>query len=399
MNIKRLLLTDPNPKYAKAAKEEGFYLIILSDNQSKNEYNLQQYYLFADELYVIDFRDSKKIENLIDWIHTDNPLDYIYHLGKDEYMKIIYSISEKYNLSLNPLKAIIRMNDKYEMRKYFGENGISSVQYKLTTFHDIEKDVKLFGFPLIIKPTNLSGSRGVFLCEKEEDVLTWKNYMSLYNYEGAILIEEFLEGREISVETLSLNGKHHVIGITDKQKTSPPLFIELGHIFPANLKEEIEFEILDLVIKALDLIEYEFGPAHTEIILTKAGPKIVEMHSRLAGDRIPILVKESMGIKLENLIIKMLNGHAPLIGDKKLLSKIHFFQFKPGHIKEINGIEEIKEISSVKLIHLRVKPQMKISEVRDSSQRHGYVIVTGESMVELDKEIRKVESLISISYY
>jgi biotin carboxylase len=396
---KRLLMTTPWPKYAEVAKNEGFYLIVLWDKKTGDEETLNKIIKFIDELHVIDFKDEQKVESLIDLIHNHEPLEYMYHLGRDEHMELAYRIAQKYNLNLNSLKSIICMNDKFKMRNHLKDRNISSIKFKLTNLENIEEDVREFEFPYIVKPTSLSGSRGVLLCEKKQDLIIWKEYMSKYDYEGAYLIEEYLEGKEVSIETLSYQGEHLVIGITDKIKTAPPYFVELGHIFPSMLDENIRREISELVVEVLKSFNYQFGPVHTEVIITKKGPRIVELQPRLAGDRIPLLVEHSTGLSLEKSIFKMLQGTPPSIGKDKAVSRIHYFQWENGRVKDIKGIEKVQELNSVKVVEINLKPNMYIENIHDSSSRPGYVIVSGSSYEELNNEIQKIEDIITVSYY
>ena len=392
-------MTTPWPRYAEAAKKEGFYLIVLWDKERKNNNALNKVYPFADELYMIDFKDVERMEALVELIHRSEPLDYIYHLGKDEHMEMAYKIAQKYNMNLNPLDAISNMNDKFKMRKHLKKKNISSIQYELANMGNIEEKVKNFNFPFIVKPTNLSGSKGVLLCEKQEDLNNWKEYLLNYDYEGDYLIEEYLVGKEVSVETLSFQGKHFIVGITDKIKTPPPIFVELGHVFPSCMDDKLKTEITMLVLDVLESFNYQFGPVHTEVIITEHGPKIVELQPRLAGDRIPILIEYSTGCSVENTIFKMLEGDSPQITKNEGISRIHYFQWKPGKVKEIKGIEKILEFSSVKQVEINIQQNDWIATLLDSTTRPGYVIVSGSSYEELESEIKKIEDTVEILYY
>jgi biotin carboxylase len=392
-------MTSPWPKYAEVAKDEEFYLIVLWDKRTGDKETLNKIYNSADELYAIDFNDEQKVESLIDWIHKNEPIEYMYHLGKDEHMEMAYRIASKHDMNLNSLESITCMSDKSKMRNHLRFHNISPIQFKLTNMTNIEEDVKEFDFPFIVKPTNLSGSKGVLLCESEQDLKRWKENMTKYDYKGSYLLEEYLEGKEVSIETLSYKGEHFLIGITDKIKTAPPLFVELGHIFPSSLERDIQVKITKLVFKLLNSLDYQFGPAHTEVIITKEGPRIVELQPRLAGDRIPLLVEHVTGVSLEKTIFKMIQGHPPSVGQKTAVSRIHYFQWEKGKVKEIKGIEKVHELPSVKMLEINVKPNMHIEDICDSSSRPGYVVVSGNSYKEVSNEIQKIEEIITVSYH
>lgn len=399
MGAKRLLLTSPSPSYVKIAKEEGFYLVTILDKSCLNETSINEIVFFSDEIYIVDFNSMEKVDSLISWIHSNDPIDFMFHLGLDKHMEMTYEIAGKYGLNLNPVESIKIMNNKFKTRKFLNENNISSVEYIETPIKNIDDKAKQFDFPFILKPTSLSGSRGVLLCEKEKDISQWKGYMEKYEYDGNVLIEEYLVGQEVSVETLSYKGEHHVIGITDKIKTTPPYFVELGHVFPSTLNDVIKKEVEELVLVVLSSLDYQYGPVHTEVIITEKGPKIVELNTRLAGDNIPFLVQCSTGLSLQEMIIKMFNEEEPSTSIPSKVMKIHFFKWNKGKVKSIFGIEKVRELPSVKKIDLNFEVNMEIGDVYDSSRRHGFVIVSGDNINEINKEIIEIERMISIAYY
>ena len=101
---------------------------------------------------------------------------------------------------------------------------------------------------------------------------------------GEIIVEEYMRGPEVSVETLAVNGKVTIVQITDKITTGQPHFVELGHSQPSSLSYEIQQQIRDITVAANEAIGIKDGPSHTEIIVTEKGPKIVELGARLGGD-------------------------------------------------------------------------------------------------------------------
>ena len=100
---------------------------------------------------------------------------------------------------------------------------------------------------------------------------------------GAVMIEEYLEGPEFSVEVMVIDGEPHVLQITDKLTTGAPHFVEMGHSQPARQTEEAKEKITDLACRAVKAVGISCGPAHVEMILTKQGPKMVELGARMGA--------------------------------------------------------------------------------------------------------------------
>lgn len=131
---------------------------------------------------------------------------------------------------------------------------------------------------VIVKPADNSGSRGVDLL-KNNDAESLKNafeYSKSFSRTGESVVEEYIEGSEVSVETMSIDGECHVIQITDKITTGVPYFVEMGHSQPSMLSEKIKGEIAEVAKAANKALGISNGPSHTEIKVTKDGPKIVE---------------------------------------------------------------------------------------------------------------------------
>jgi biotin carboxylase len=199
------------------------------------------------------------------------------------------------------------------------------------------------------------------------------------------------------VETLSRDGVHQVVGITEKLLGPPPLFVEVGHVHPAPLPEDRRRAVEDLTTEFLKACGYRFGPAHTEVIWTRSGPRIVESQARLGGDRIPRLVELATGLDIEQAIFDALAdapAHPTAVATATAI--VRFFTFPPGHVDEIRGLETVARLGHVDELSLRLSPGDTVSAVRDSKSRHGHVIVSGASPEEARARCAEVLAAIEV---
>jgi biotin carboxylase len=400
MKNKKLLMVTPWLRFVKKAKAEDFYFISLWQKEEQGKEFLEKIVGLSDEAYIFDIRNTKKFERIIEVIEETSPVDYIYHVGREDTMLDTYRVAEKYGKSLNTLQSIKNLNNKYIMRKLLKKNNISTIQYEyVNNLDEIEGKAKQIGYPLILKPTNMSGSRGVYFCKGEEDIIKFKEYINQYEYNGPFLIEEYLQGNEVSVEAISVNGNHCIVGVTDKLKTPLPYFIEMGHIHPSQINDELKEQVSNLVINFLNVTGYEFGPSHTEVILTEQGPKIVESQARLGGDQIPLLVELATGIDMEAAIFQLLKGESLSKATQSKIAMIKYLEYPTGKIRNIYGIEEVKCLSFVESISFPFKIGDQIPHIRDSKSRHGYFIVVGNSYNEVLDYVNQVESKIKVDVY
>lgn len=276
----------------------------------------------------------------------------------------------------------------------------------LNAMEKLTKDDFLAGrksVKLVVKPADNAGSRGVVLIEIKKDD-SKDSFLESYYYSkdnsrgGVVLVEEFMEGEEVSVESMTVNGVTTVITITDKITTKPPFFVELGHVEPSRHAAELQDQIKALTVKAVAAIGLQNGPSHTEIKLTKDGPKIVELAARLGGDFITSkLVPLSTGVDMvANSVNLVLGKDISLDKSRDCGAAICFIQSKKGKIKEITVADDLKKAEGIEEIVIYKKPGDEIEETTSSNHRLGHVIATGRDGDEALQRARKVLNQIQI---
>ena len=185
-----------------------------------------------------------------------------------------------------------------------------------------------------------------------------------------------MEGPEVSVETLSIDGECHVIQITDKITTNAPYFVEMGHSEPSALPDEIKQKIVQTTKSAVKAIGIENGPSHTELKITAEGPKIVELGARLGGDNITThLVPLSTGVNMVECCIRI------AIGDKADIeikydkgAAIRYLKADIGEIKEIKGISDAETVKGIQQVSIVKGVGNQSTEIKSSVDRIGFVI-------------------------
>ena len=253
------------------------------------------------------------------------------------------------------------------------------------------------GFQCIVKPADNSGSRGINLLSADADLDKAYEYTSQFSRSGEIMVEEYMEGPEVSVETLALNGVVHVIQITHKITTGSPYVVERGHSQPSRLDSEVQQRIREVTVAANKAIGIDNGPSHTEIKVTKNGPKIVELGARLGGDCITThLVPLSTGVDMVENTIRIALGESPDLKVKwNKGSAISYFCTDRGVLTGIDGIEEAKACQGVEQVSIVRKIGEKIDEIKSSVDRPGFVISTGIDAEDAERNGKRAVSKVS----
>ncbi|MEU6355751.1 ATP-grasp domain-containing protein [Streptomyces sp. NPDC047072] len=259
------------------------------------------------------------------------------------------------------------------------------------------------GFPCIVKPVDYGGSYGVRLCHSAEEVVRHGEFLHSVTHNQRdqrmseeILVEEYLEGPEISLETLTFDGETRFLAITQKVTVPPPAFYETGHALPAVLDPALEAECRRITLDALDAIGYVFGAGHIELKLTADGPKLIEVNCRPAGDRITHLLNRALDVDPTELLIEMYLGIAPdRVPEPARGAAIVFLPSPGGRVVAVEGLERARAVPGVEDVSLYVGPGDVLAPPTNNNDRLGYVTATGpDSVAALAAATTAAESIL-----
>ena len=251
--------------------------------------------------------------------------------------------------------------------------------------------LETMAFPLVIKPSKGSGSIDVALHKQRDTYLKHIKQLLAKNtnergqrIDSCALAQSFADGTEYSVEVISDQGEHRILGITRKHLGCPPHFLEMGHDFPAPLALR-DREILErVVVKALDAVGLSFGPSHTEVRYKDGKATIIEINPRLAGGMIPILLDTVLGVDLLGRILDLFSNKAtdfPV--QRRGGASIRFVVPKTeGVIKKISWNAETCNTPQLVSFQIQSKPGGAIRLRGDFRDRIGYIIAKGETPEE-----------------
>lgn len=330
-------------------------------------------------------------------------IDGVMTLATDMPMRSVAAVAKEMNLIGIDEDTALRATNKVEMRVALQAAKVPIPKFfKAANEEEYIKAVKEFSVPFIVKPADSSGSRGIFEVldiTNQELIQEAYKYCRPFSTVGDVVVEEYMNGPEVSVETLSIDGECHVIQITDKLTTGAPHYVEMGHSQPTRHKKELVERIGEVAKAANKAIGITNGPSHTEIIITSEGPKIVEIGARLGGDNITThLVPLSTGINMVECCIKIALGEHPDIKPRwEKGAAIRYFEQHAGIVKNIDGIEEAKQIPGIKQISIVHDIGEEVTEVTSSGARIGFVIAQDVNFNEAIKDCYDALDKIKIS--
>ena len=375
----------------RKAKELGYYVGVADYNP--NAVGVAE----ADEYFNVSTID---VDGVVKVAKIFKP-DGIMTLATDMPMRAVAKACEVCGLPGISFDTAIKATDKGEMIKAFEAASVEHPWYYIVPSRaELTTLIDEITYPCIMKPTDNAGSRGVVLCHSREELESEYIYSRQESRGGRVIIEEYLEGPEFSIEIMVVDGEPHVLQITDKLTTGAPHFVEMGHSQPTRQNEANREKIRDLAVRACKAVGIHIGPAHVEMILTKDGPKMVELGARMGGDCITThLVPLSTGIDMVGCTIKLACGERFDIEPKfNKGSAIRYFDAHDGVIKNIDGIDDAKKIAGVQEISIVHQVGETIGEIDSSTDRVGFVIAQGETVEEAvnscEKAMEKVHFVI-----
>lgn len=264
----------------RKAKELGLYTICFAwaDGATCKD--------ICDKFYDISIIEKEQILKIC----QQEQIDGIATIASDVAAPTVAYVAQNMRLVSNTSQAAVLANNKYMMRNALYRAGVSCPEYSMLTKEDLMngnamKALEKLEFPIIVKPSDRSGSLGVTRVDAMPEFIPALEKALSVSFRGEAMVEEFIQGREISVEFISYKGKHYPLQITDKVTTETPHFVELAHHQPAALASGQFEKIFAITEKALNALGITNGASHSEYRITEDGCIVVmEIGGRMGGD-------------------------------------------------------------------------------------------------------------------
>lgn len=360
----------------KKAKEMGIYVIAADGDP--NAVGLK----YADKAIVVNITSEEEVLK----VAREEHIDGVIHPCSEVSMNVMGRLNDELGLSGITREQAIRATNKHLMREAFEKGNAPSPKSILTenaedAWMHLQNDFSTDG---ILKPSRNSGSRGIAKVSRDMDKADFINAYNIALNESrdkSVLLEQFIEGPEFSIEIIVWNGKVNVLTVTDKKTTGAPHFVELGHNQPSCFSAE-EVEILKAAaVAGVKALGVNNCACHAEAKLMDGKAYLMEIGARLGGDFISTeLTHLSTGIDMVAAAINVALGVEPDLNPKEESKGvcIRYFCPKPGKLVSISNTEILKD-PRVYLWEIYHKVGDVIPEVISSLCRSGHVIVTDSS--------------------
>lgn len=303
----------------------------------------------ADAEHVVDILDGAAVTE----IARAEKVDGVMTLCTDAPVRTVAAVAAALGLPALSPAAAANATDKRLMRKALSANSVPVPQFReVGSAETALAAADELGYPVALKVPCSSGSRGVYCVDSPEELAKRLVQARAYQPQGNLLVEEWMDGPEVSVEGVCCGGHVHVLQVTDKLVFLGAYPVEAGHTQPSRLPHESVARVRAVTeagARALGLSSCAF---HAELKVTLDGPKIVEIGARLGGDRIAThLTPLSTGVNLLRAAILIALGRDPDITPNRVRgAAIRYFHAAGcGTLTAVEGLDEVPSLPGLEL--------------------------------------------------
>lgn len=313
-------------------------------------------------------------------------------------LRLMARLAQELGLVFNSPEVTGRCLDKWLMKQVLLAHRVPCAEGVLLKPGEEIRLPEGISYPVIIKPRDAFSSRGVYRCENREAAEAYLSESRSFSSTGDVIIEEFLKGKEYSVESLTFNGETTIVQFTEKFITPYPKTVELGHLQPAEMGQSVKMEVSAVVRKALAALGVMNSASHTEVMMTEQGPVIIEVGARLGGDFIgSYLTKASTGMSMDRAAAEIATGvrpsHRPT---SRAFAMIRYLELPEGRrVDEVLPADDIMDLPGVVFAAIFVKPGDTIMPLTHSALRPGCVIAEAKTKEQLFIRIEESARLLA----
>ncbi|MFO7849932.1 MAG: ATP-grasp domain-containing protein [Spirochaetia bacterium] len=340
----------------------------------------------------VDLRDTEQLIEAAGDLKKKRGLDGVFTAGTD-FSYTVAKIAEVLDLPGMPPETARGASDKVLMRRIFAEKGVPAPSFvQVTPGENVREEVRELSFPLVVKPVDNMGSRGVRRIDACLELEEAAEKARSSSFSGNIIVEEFIEGAEFSIDALIEDGEVSITGFADRIIRFSPYFVEMGHTLPSeiepSLQETIEGTFRDAV-KALGITE---GAAKGDVKWNGREAVVGEVAARLSGGYMSgWTYPYATGVDLTGAALNISVGlpAGDLTPKFREVSAERAFISIPGTVASLEEHEEVREMPGVEELFIRVARGDTVRFPTNNVEKCGNVIAVDKNREEACKTAEK----------
>ena len=372
----------------RAAHELGYDAVLVGRDPERYHALATAPEVFATYVAEVIVADTNSVDAVVQALEKVPQLCGVLTVT-DYQLPLVAEVAARFGLpGLSP-DAARQCRDKLLMRQACAAAGVP-----VPLFHHVTSEAGALraaaevGLPCVVKPMTESASIGVTLCRSPDEVRAAYHAISSVptNFRGqprrpGALLEEYLLGIEVSVESVLIDGRRDVLGVTDKALGPHPYFVETGDTFPSMLSPGLLDACVDAALGALTAVGHDFGAAHVEVKLTADGPRVVEVNGRMAGDEISALIREATGVYLQRELVRLHVGEPADLARSTDRAAASRYLVAPtaGILCGVEGVELARRMPGVLEVEIEAHPGEPVGPAANNLELLGHVVAVADT--------------------
>lgn len=351
---------------------------------------------FADIFYHVNIFDIDAVKQ----IAVKENVDFLLTVCADQVLLIVAQVSEMLGLPCYiDYQTGMNVSDKIRMKRIFKKAGIPTTEYVETDHLDLDA-ISHLRYPLVVKPVDAYSSRGVRKAENEQELRQFYNEAAQISRSGGVIVEEFFEGEEISVDAFVVNGKAHILIVTNSEKVkNHDRFVIFRGRYPASVSENVIHQIEEIAQKIADAFGLVNSPLLIQLLNNNNQVSVLEFCARTGGNMKWLLIKYSCGVDVIRATIDITLGLKPNLQIRNMGHNIvvnDFIYCKPGVFDHFEGFEEAVKLGLINEFHaVRIKGT-EMHGVTSSSDRIAGMNIVADSVDDFNLKQRKILDLVKV---
>jgi biotin carboxylase len=380
----RLLVLGAGPAQLgllEAARERGLFTIVVDRDPGAPGFAL------AGRRAIVSTEDERGIERLA----QAERIDGVIAPGIDWPVGIAGRVAARLGIAhpLEPAAAGLSVS-KARQRERLGEAGVPQPRWRLVT--ELEQGLPV---PCVVKAPDRQGQRGLSVVRDERDLEAAIAAAVEASRSGSALVEELVEGPEVTVNAFSVDREFVPLTVTDRLTAEPPAFgVALAHVWPSRADHGAAEKVAGDAVAALGI---RSGPTYTQVRIDADGPRVMEVAARLGGGHDAELCQAALGVDLNGLALAAALGEAieppvsvPQVGG----ATTAFLVAPPGSLLSFDGVEDAERAEGIVAVRVYRRPGFRFEELRVGSDRAGAVLAVGDGRDEAYERARSAAALI-----
>lgn len=383
----------------EAARRIGAELTVASEQPSTLESSNPA------GLLTLDFKNPAVAADAVAAFARQHPIAGV--AGVDDDTAIVAAaIAERLKLKGNPLPAARAARDKHLQREMLAKAGVPVPRFVLRRLdEDPEKIAQAIAYPVVLKPLNLSASRGVMRADNPAGFVKAHNRLKAIVCEpaGSYLIEEFIPGYEVALEGMVVNRRLHVLAIFDKpDPLDGPFFEETIYVTPSSIPAGLQAAITDCAERGVRALSIVDGPVHVELRYNERGPWLIELAARPIGGRCSAVLRfgeggSGKGVTLEEIILRHALGMPlPSLQRERLAAGVMMIPIPgAGTLRDVRGVDDAKRVPLIEDVQITAHPGEQLVPFPEGSRYPGFIFARGETAAVVERALREAHQRLT----